>query len=410
MRRLAGVLAALLVLMATGTAWAGTATVPPPPSVAAQSVVLMDASDGQVLYAKHPHRQLYPASITKIMTALLALRHGHLDQVVTVSAKAAAVRGSSCYLQAGQQLTMRDLLYGLLLVSGNDCAAAIAQAVGGSTANFVGMMNREAAKLGARGTHFANPDGLPNPQHYTTAYDMALFTRRALADPEFVRVDTTRSFNFPQKSGPPLTFVNQNRLLWNYPGDIGVKIGYTNQAEETIVGAARRQGMTLIAVALHTTPAGIWSDPEQLLSWGFAHFTPAVAVTRGSRVTTSPVRFGREKKVGVLAGATFRYAAPQGGPQVLTRRVRLEPLRAPVRSGQVVGREEFLLNGQPLGEVPLVAGSAVAVLPAPPPLLWGLLALAVGLWTWRSAQLNVRRRRRYRWGRSALGQRWYGDD
>ena len=231
------------------------------------------------------------------MTALLTIMHGHLDRVVAVSPQAYGVEGSSVYLVPGQKLTVRDLLYGLLLVSGNDAAVELAIAVAGSVPRFVAMMNVEAKLLGATHTTFLNPDGLYLPGHRTTAHDLALIARAALAYPEFRKIIATRYFDFP---GVPKPFMltNQDALLWNYPGAIGARWLHGRGAVLHRRGS-HPDGVTLLAVALHTDPSSLWSDPATLLNWGFANFQPRAVVLRGET-------FGRAH-AGVRARATAGF-------------------------------------------------------------------------------------------------------
>lgn len=236
---------------------------------------------------------------------------GRLGRTVRVSPKAYGVEGSSAYLQPRQRLTIEDLLYGLLLVSGNDDAVELAIAEDGSVPAFVAEMNREAKALGATKTTFRNPDGLYLPAHLTTAHDLALMTRQALAHPAFRRIDAAKSFPFPGVP-KPYTLVNQNILLWNYPGAIGVKIGYTIQAKQSIVAAATRGGVTLIAVALHSDYQHMWQDPQILLNWGFANFHPRALVRSGEIFSRAPLG-------GVRAVATTGFSWLAGPGQIAPR-------------------------------------------------------------------------------------------
>ncbi|HWR41413.1 MAG TPA: D-alanyl-D-alanine carboxypeptidase family protein [Patescibacteria group bacterium] len=245
------------------------AAAPAAPLVGAESACLMMAGSHRVIYGKKQDSIMYPASTTKIVTLLTALEKGKLDDVVTVSARAANTEGSSLDLSTGDQLTLRDLLYGMMMVSGNDAAEAVAEHVGGSASRFVDEMNQEAEKLGASRTHFSNPHGLPDPvNHFTTAYDMALITEGGFKNPEFARVVATRGQQIRLRNQGGSRYVeNINRLLSSYPGANGVKTGFTNAAGYCLVASAKRNNVQLIAVIFNSDQR--WEDASRLLDYGF---------------------------------------------------------------------------------------------------------------------------------------------
>lgn len=325
-----------------------------PPAITGTGAILIDMSTGQVLYHKNENLALQPASITKIMTALVALKYGPpLDQEISVPPEAYGVKGSSVYLVPGQKMTFRDLLYGLLLRSGNDAAVAIAVLTAGSVDGFSAMMNAECQKLGCTHSHFVNPNGLPAPDHYTSVADMAKITRAAMAIPAFRQIVATKSYPFP---GYPKPFVlyNQDKLLWNYPGAIGVKIGYTIEAKETIVAAAERNGVTLIAIVMQTTHPRIWLDPEDLLTWGFNSFQRVNAVTRGQVLGHSK---DGGKTLPLVAAGTLTWLAPTATQPVVS--FHLDP-RLPtgtIKRGETLGAAKVYSGGQLVGTVPMMAGA-----------------------------------------------------
>ncbi|MBO4854549.1 MAG: D-alanyl-D-alanine carboxypeptidase [Oscillospiraceae bacterium] len=229
--------------------------------LSAVSAILMDADTGEVLYEKNADRQMLIASTTKIMTALVALEDCHLQDTVTVKQQHMA-EGSSMYLKPGEKVTVEALLYGLLLCSGNDAALALADHCGGSVARFVARMNEKAAELGMTGTSFANPNGLDDALHYSTARDMARLARCAVSDPTFVRLCSTVSVTVEGR-----TMTNHNRLLRSIDGCIGMKTGYTKAAGRTLVSAARRDGRCLVAVTLQD--GNDWADHTALYNYGF---------------------------------------------------------------------------------------------------------------------------------------------
>lgn len=239
------------------------------PQVNAEAAVVMRASDKRVVYAKNSDSIMYPASTTKIMTLITALEQGDPDRVIVVSPKAAGCEGSSLDLRAGDRLTLREALYGLMLVSGNDAAEAVAENVAGSVPAFVKMMNDKAEKIGTISTHFSNPHGLPDPvNHFTTAYDLALMTIYGMQNPVFASIVSTRDYDVHFLSRGGITHTrNTNKLLSTYAGANGVKTGFTNAAGECLVAAAKRNDVQLIAVVLNSEQR--WEDATRLLNYGF---------------------------------------------------------------------------------------------------------------------------------------------
>ncbi len=261
-------IALLLVLVFFGQAVALAA--PLAPKVEAEAAVLMDAATGRLLYAVNPDAIMYPASTTKIMTALIALEKGKPDAVVTVSRRAASCEESSLGLKAGDRLTLRDLLYGMMIVSGNDAAEAVAEHIAGSVPAFADLMNARADKLGLINTHFANPHGLPDPNnHYSSARDLAVITATALQNPEFAKIVATPEYSVPLLNRPPIRVTTTNRFLKTYPGATGVKTGSTQAAGDCLVAAAKRGGVQLIVVLLNDDN-GRWEDAPKLMNYGFA--------------------------------------------------------------------------------------------------------------------------------------------
>ncbi|MDF2569340.1 MAG: dacB 2 [Sporomusa sp.] len=256
------------VFMAT-IAWVNVVFAAVLPQVNAEAAVVMRASDKRVLYAKNLDNIMYPASTTKIMTLITALEQGNPDSVIVVSPTAAGCEGSSLDLRAGDRLTLREALYGLMLVSGNDAAEAVAENVAGSVPAFAQMMNDKAEKIGTIRTHFSNPHGLPDPvNHFTTAYDLALITAYGMRNPVFANIVSTREYDVHFVSRGGITHArNTNKLLTTYAGANGVKTGFTNDAGECLVAAAKRNDVQLIAVVLNSERR--WDDATRLLNYGF---------------------------------------------------------------------------------------------------------------------------------------------
>ncbi|HOV80340.1 MAG TPA: D-alanyl-D-alanine carboxypeptidase family protein [Bacillota bacterium] len=327
------------------------------PELVGEAAVLLNVKNGQVLYEKNSRSGVYPASTTKILTAVIALEKGNLNDLVSITPEASNVEGSAIGLQAGEKVSLEDLLYALMLNSGNDSAVAIARHVGGTVENFVAMMNDKAAGLGALNTHFSNPNGLPDPGHYTTAYDMAIITRYAMQNPEFRKMVSTKVKIIHRDDADAQTYLeNHNRLLWNYEGAIGVKTGYTEEARQCLVSAANRQGRELIAVVMKSEGADIWEDTKKLLDYGFGEFYCLSLTEAGKHVDEVPVKFGVTRSVPVQTGNSLFYDFPLGQrPEVKQEAIFRDNLAAPVRAGEKMGELVFSAAGRELGRVDLLA-------------------------------------------------------
>ena len=320
-------------------------------STSASSAILMDVDSGRVLYEQNADAKMLIASTTKILTALVAIREGDLNDVVTVSREAAYTEGSSMYLKVGEKLTLETLLYGLLLCSGNDAAVAIAEHISGSQEDFAKLMNATAREIGMEHSSFANPNGLDDEQHYSTARDMAKLARAALENETLMRIASTRSVTIGGR-----TMTNHNKLLHYVDGCLGLKTGYTKAAGRTLVSCAEKNGQRLIAVTLQD--GNDWADHQALYEYGFSAYPARTCAVRGQALTQAPVSGGVSPTVPLIAGAGFCYPAAE--TERLTTRICLdEPLRAPVSAGKTVGAAVFCLNGTEIGRVPLVAGRTV---------------------------------------------------
>jgi serine-type D-Ala-D-Ala carboxypeptidase (penicillin-binding protein 5/6) len=255
------VLAALLILLAQGARSQDL-------SLAAQSAALVDSYSGEFLYTKNPDAKEFPASSTKILTALIVIEAGNLDQIVTVAPEDTKVEPSSLNLKPGQQFTRRQLLFGMLLKSANDVAMCLARDNAGSVPAFAEKMNLRAAELGATSSHFVNPHGLHDPNHYTTAHDLVLIARAAMQQPLFRQIVSTIYYTWRTPTGQVEELRNHNRLLRHFAGCNGLKTGYTRPAQQVLVSSALRGGHEVISVVLHTDKPGIWVDSKTLLTYG----------------------------------------------------------------------------------------------------------------------------------------------
>ncbi len=335
------------------------------PAVEAESAVLLDVASGRILYAKNPDAPFPPASTAKILTALVVLERAGLAERITVSRSAATAQGSSMYLKPGQETTVEALLYGLLLESGNDAAAALAEHVAGSAGAFARLMNEKARALGAVRSAFRNASGLPAPGQHTTARDLATITRHALANPVFARIVATRRHTVTFPGGERRDLVNHNLLLGT-AGIDGVKTGYTVEAGHTYVASATRDGWQLVAVVLRDSKRGKWRDAQDLLEYGFQAFRPIRLLRPGAPVTGAAVAGGRAARVPLSVAGNRAVTVPvrADGSESTYLQVETPPvLEAPVVAGQRAGLVRVFLNGRPMAAYPLVAARDVAAIP-----------------------------------------------
>lgn len=345
MRRIwSGILSIVLLCACVPTAQAvGTS---------ASSAILMDADSGRVLYEQNADSERAIASITKLMTALITVEYwDDLDEVVEIEPAYTGVEGSSMYLQAGERLTIRELLYGLLLNSGNDAATALACLCAGSAEEFAQLMNERAAQLGMEHSHFVNPHGLSEDGHYSTARDMAILTAECLRHDEIVAITSTKSVTIGGR-----TMTNHNKLLWQYDGCIGMKTGYTILAGRTLISCAQRNGQRLIAVTLND--GNDWADHMSLLDYGFSTYPKQTIIAEEETVVSLPVTASLTRFVQVAAASTVSYPL-SAQEQVTTSYDIPQSLEAPIQEGQCVGTITYFLNGVEIGSTQLVTAKAV---------------------------------------------------
>lgn len=325
------------------------------PEVSAVSAIVIEAQTGTVLWQKNAAERRAMASTTKIMTAILTIEAGDLDREFTVDPYAIMVEGTSMGLREGDRVSRRDLLYGILLPSGNDAANAAAVSVAGSTASFAELMNKKAQELGLTDTHFVTPSGLDADGHYTTAYDLAMLTAYAMKNEVFRSVVCCKSAEVEFGSPPyKRTLYNSNKMLSRYDGAIGVKTGFTDNARRCLVSAAERDGVTLIAVTLNAPDD--WLDHECMLDYGFSQVKAYPLETAVSaRVDVA----GTGKSVGVYAEEATLALLPEQRSR-LERRVLLERMTyGEVKKGEQLGCIEFWLDGKKVKTCPLFADSDV---------------------------------------------------
>lgn len=320
-------------------------------AISAQKAVLMDAATGRVIYEKNADEQSLIASTTKIMTALVVCQQCNVLDRVKIPKEAVGVEGSSMYLQEGEVLTVQELLYGLMLHSGNDAAVALAIYCGGTVEGFAELMNDKARSLGLSGTHFVNPNGLDAPGHYSTARDLAVLAAYAMDDPIFAQTVSTKQIKIGERY-----LTNHNKLLWQVEGAEGVKTGFTKAAGRILVSSASRQGRRLICVTINAPDD--WRDHAALYEEGFEGYSIQTIVESGQILGQKSVLGGDGALVHLVANADFSYAMAQGEePQIVLP--SQEFVYAPVVEGSEAGCAYVVLGDETVGQIPLVYGETV---------------------------------------------------
>ena len=330
---------------------------PSPPDILGGAGILIDNDNGQILYTKEPHKHMYPASTTKILTAILAIENTSLSDMVEIPEEACNVDGSAIGLHEDESISMEDMLYALLLSSGNDCAVAIAVHVGGSVEGFVRMMNAKAAELGAVDSHFNNPNGLPDDNHYTSAYDLSQIAKYAMKNKTFREIVSTQSRVIKRDYPDAQTnMVNSSRLFSRYEGVIGVKTGYTEAAGQCLVAATVRGDRELLSVVLASEGVGIYDDTIALMEYGYNQYEKVSVVEKGTYITEATVKNGSPESVAVAAGQSLDYNIPAGNSGVIEQKVFLyQGITAPVAYGEKLGDVVFYNNNVEIGRADLQA-------------------------------------------------------
>lgn len=324
-------------------------------TVSARAATLYEPKTQTFLYEKNADIRLPMASTTKIMTALVVLERADPDRKVTVDPRAVGVEGSSLYLTAGEVLTVRELLFALMLRSANDAAEALAYEIAGSVPAFIDMMNEKAAAMGLCDTHFETPHGLDGKEHYTTARELARIAAEALGNDEFRRIVSTDKIALGDD--PVRLVVNHNKLLFLYDGAVGVKTGFTKKSGRCLVGAAERDGLMLITVTLNAPDD--WSDHEKLFDFGFSLLERRTPLSAEEILCSLPVVGGSREHLTVKNAEGYSYIAKKGAPSV-KKEIRLPRyLTAPVKEGDVLGKVVLSEGDTTLAEIPLVAGESV---------------------------------------------------
>jgi len=329
------------------------------PAISSNSAVLMDVTTGTILFQKNIHQRMEPASTTKILTAIVAIENGDLTSKTTVSKNAARIEGSSIWLSQGEVQTLEDLLYGVLLSSGNDASVAVAEHIAGNQDQFVAMLNEKARAIGARESNFVNPHGLPASDHLTTVHDMALITRYALHNPIFAKMVSTRQYVIPWPGNDwDRSMTNHNKLLWRFDGADGVKTGYTRSAGHCLVASATKENRQLLAVVFKSQD--MYADCAALLEWGFANFDLVRVTAAGQVIRPLAITDGVSNAVNVIPAQELNLVLSKS--QALKTTVEIDipsSIPAPVERLQSVGKLRAVCEGRIMAETDLLAEDAV---------------------------------------------------
>lgn len=331
-------------------------------AVSAEHAVVMDAATGRVLFERKADERCLIASTTKIMTALIVCEQCNVLDRMCIPKQAVGIEGSSMYLREGEVLTIQELLYGLMLQSGNDAAVALAIYCGGTVEGFAELMNDKARQLGLVNTHFVNPHGLDNPDHYSTARDLAVLAAYAMENPIFAKTVSAKSVKIGQRY-----LSNHNKLLWRLEGADGVKTGFTKAAGRILVSSAFRDGRRLICVTINDPDD--WLDHQSLLEDGFKRYHMQTLVHAGDILGTAEVLGGLNGSVHLLADEDFAYPLAEG-ERVGILLPPIPFVYAPVAWGQQAGSAHVLVDGSPVGKVPLLYGETVEKEAEQAPSLW----------------------------------------
>lgn len=340
-----------IVIFSLIAAWHPSAAATTAPGTSANAAILVEAYGGTVLYEKNADSQKLIASTTKILTGLIVLENCDAGEKVVIPNNFPAVEGSSIYLKRGEELTVLDLLYGLLLESGNDAAVALALHVAGSIEAFADLMNERAATLGCTNSHFVNPHGLDHKQHYSSARDLALITAEAMKNKTFTEIVSTKNI-----SAGGRYFKNHNKLLWNCPGNIGGKTGFTEKAGRSLVSCTEREGMRLICVTI--SAPNDWNDHMGLYDWAFREFKCLNITMRDNKYGNIPVISGVKENVSVHPAEDYVYVYSSAEKTELSWEIS-QFVYAPVMQNEKAGMIVIKKNNATLKEIPLLYGETV---------------------------------------------------
>ena len=350
----------LLMLPLSGLA----AQIAPPPALAVKAYLLQDFNSSSIVTSYNKDERIEPASLTKIMTAYLtfdAIQHGHLklDQSLPVSEKAWKIEGSKMFIEPNKPVSVDELLHGMIIQSGNDASITLAEGVAGAEEQFADMMNKQAAKLGMKNTHYMNATGLPDKNHYTTANDLAILASALIRDfpQEYRRLYSVKEYTYNKITQP-----NRNRLLWQDATVDGMKTGHTDTAGYCLIASSKRGNSRLVSVILGAASEAMRaSESQKLLNYGFQFYESTLVYKQSQTINTLRVYKGKDKTVTATITKDFYLTLPKGDyARVKANMTSQQPLIAPIKAGQEIGKISFTLDGKLLNEQKLVAAAAVS--------------------------------------------------
>lgn len=388
------------------------------PSISSPNGVLMDYETGEVLFDKNAHEKTYPASTTKVMTAVLVLENANLNDVVTIDYDL-YVDGSSMYLLKGESFTVKDLLSALLIRSANDAAEALAIHIAGSVEDFVVMMNKRAKELGALNTNFTNPHGLPDSDHITTAYDLAMIAKHAMTFDLFREIVSTTMLTFEPTEQTPETryYRNTNRFLWGTGGanqilyngqyinikyDIidGIKTGYTGAAGNCLISSSLKDNHRLISVVLGATGNDVYLDSRTLIDYGYNNFKLISLTDKSSGTIETPIKNGKEDFLNLsIANSKLAIVSKDTNLEQIKEHISLnENINAPITKGEVLGKISYSIDDKIIGEIDLISSKDIEELSIldkvlKPSILFGVLIGIFILWQLFVAYLRLKNKR-----------------
>lgn len=348
------------------------------PAILSESAVLIDASSGTILAQKSADKKMYPASLTKIMTAILAIESGELTDVITVDDDTPfEIEGSHIALEPGEILTLKDLLYALMLPSANDAASVIAKHYGGSLESFVKMMNQKAKELGAYNTNFTNPHGLHDTNHYSTAADLALITKYAMENDTFRKIVSTTKYEIQttNKKDEPRYFTSLNKLIYNtsynqiyvdgayispyYEYATGAKTGYTPQAGNCLVATAKKDGTELIAVTMKGISLEMYQDAHNLFNYGFGEYESTTLVEKNTFIRNIKIPNGDSKEISLITESDLTALIKKDTLDDIKSNVYINDITLPIEKNSVIGKIEYTLDNKVIGAVNLISPISV---------------------------------------------------
>ncbi|MDK2822578.1 MAG: hypothetical protein PWQ67_2533 [Clostridia bacterium] len=331
------------------------------------SAILIDATSGKVLYEKNSHARRAPASVTKLMTLLIAIEaikegRGSYDDIVVASENAWRLGGSQIYLEPGEEMTLKELLIAIAVGSANDACVAVAEHLYGTHESFVEVMNNKAKELGLKDTNFVNSYGLPADGHYTSAYDMAQIGREALKHEEILQLTSIKHYRLRENTGKPFQLDNTNKLLWWYPGADGFKTGWIGEESGfCLASTAERNGLRLISVVLGAPQRkGNFRDSMILFNHGFASYIFKEFMKEGQEIAEVKVGKGAQDYVKAVTNARVGLILPKGREEGISTRIEMDPvITAPIKKGQVIGKISILKENEPIKKFDIVAKEGV---------------------------------------------------